>query len=73
MKRVLIFPFLVSIKIYQTAISPFFPATCRFDPSCSHYAAKSLQKHGLWKGLRLSIKRIAKCHPWGGNGYDPVP
>ncbi|MFL2594469.1 MAG: membrane protein insertion efficiency factor YidD [Flavobacteriaceae bacterium] len=73
MKRVLIFPFLASIKIYQTAISPFFPATCRFDPSCSKYAAKSLQKHGLWKGLRLSIKRIAKCHPWGGNGYDPVP
>ena len=61
------------IKIYQTAISPFFPATCRFNPSCSHYAAESLQKHGLWKGLRLSIKRIVKCHPWGGNGYDPVP
>ena len=73
MKRFLIFPFLAFIKIYQTAVSPFFPPTCRFVPSCSQYAAKSLQKHGLWKGLRLSIKRIAKCHPWGGNGYDPVP
>ena len=73
MRKVFIFPLLACIKIYQTAISPFFPATCRFDPSCSHYAAESLQKHGFWKGLRLSIKRIAKCHPWGGNSYDPVP
>ncbi|MGB1993257.1 MAG: membrane protein insertion efficiency factor YidD [Flavobacteriaceae bacterium] len=72
-KRILIFPLLVCIKIYQASISPFFPATCRFNPSCSHYASESLQKHGLWKGLRLSIKRIAKCHPWGGKGYDPVP
>jgi len=72
-KKILIFPLLVCIKIYQAAISPFFPATCRFDPSCSHYAIESLQKFGLWKGLGLTINRISKCHPWGGKGYDPVP
>ncbi|MED5363044.1 MAG: membrane protein insertion efficiency factor YidD [Bacteroidota bacterium] len=73
MKKILIFPFLVCIKIYQTAISPFFPVSCRFHPSCSHYAAESLKKHGLVKGIRLSISRISKCHPWGDKGYDPVP
>ena len=49
------------------------PATCRFQPTCSHYSKEALEKHGLLKGGMLSIKRISKCHPWGDSGYDPVP
>ncbi|MBL6646724.1 MAG: membrane protein insertion efficiency factor YidD [Flavobacteriaceae bacterium] len=69
----LIFPFVVIIKVYQTLISPFFPASCRFSPTCSSYALEAFQKHGPLKGLWLTIKRIGKCHPWGGKGHDPVP
>lgn len=73
MKRFLIAPFLFLIRIYQTVISPFTPATCRYQPTCSHYTKEALQTHGLLKGSKLSIKRIFSCHPWGGSGYDPVP
>ena len=72
-KRFLIAPFLFIIKVYQTFISPFTPATCRYQPTCSHYTKEALLKHGLLKGGKLSIKRIFSCHPWGGSGYDPVP
>lgn len=54
-------------------ISPLFPANCRFQPTCSCYAKESLEKHGLYKGLIYTIKRIFRCNPWGGSGYDPVP
>jgi putative membrane protein insertion efficiency factor len=73
MKKVLIFPFLFLIKVYQTLISPLTPAACRFQPTCSHYAKEALVKHGLLKGGKLAIKRIFSCHPWGGSGFDPVP
>jgi putative membrane protein insertion efficiency factor len=73
MKKLLTYPFLLLIKIYQTVISPFTPATCRFQPTCSHYAKEALEKHGFWKGGALAMKRIFSCHPWGGSGYDPVP
>jgi putative membrane protein insertion efficiency factor len=73
MKKILIFPFLFLIKVYQTLISPLTPATCRFQPTCSNYSKEALEKHGLLKGGLLSIKRISKCHPWGDSGYDPVP
>ncbi len=73
MKRILIFPFIVLIRIYQKIISPIFPSTCRYQPTCSHYAVEALETHGLLKGTRLAIKRIFSCHPWGGSGYDPVP
>lgn len=73
MKKVIIFPFLVIIKFYQNFISPLLPSTCRYTPTCSEYAKQSLVKHGLIKGSFISIKRIIKCNPWGGNGYDPVP
>ena len=73
MKQILIKPFLFLIKIYQTFISPFTPATCRYQPTCSHYTKEALLKHGLLKGGALSLKRIFSCHPWGGKGYDPVP
>ena len=61
------------IKIYQKVVSPWTPASCRYTPSCSSYSIDAFQKHGLWKGFVLTIKRIASCHPWGGSGYDPVP
>ncbi|HEX9825192.1 MAG TPA: membrane protein insertion efficiency factor YidD [Flavobacteriaceae bacterium] len=73
MKKILIYPFLLFIKVYQTLISPLTPATCRFQPTCSHYAKEALEKHGLFKGGTLVLKRILNCHPWGGSGYDPVP
>lgn len=73
MKKILIYPFILLIRVYQRGISPLFPSTCRYEPTCSHYSVEALQKHGLWKGSILSIKRIGSCHPWGGSGYDPVP
>jgi putative membrane protein insertion efficiency factor len=73
MKKILIYPFLFLIKVYQTLISPLTPATFRFQPTCSHYAKEALEKHGLLKGGKLAIKRIFSCHPWGGSGFDPVP
>ncbi|WP_205410283.1 membrane protein insertion efficiency factor YidD [Aquimarina longa] len=72
-KQILIFPFIILIKLYQKVISPLTPATCRYQPTCSHYTLEALQKHGIFKGGFLSIKRIFSCHPWGGSGYDPVP
>jgi putative membrane protein insertion efficiency factor len=72
-KRILILPFLVLIKLYQWVLSPWVGPKCRYTPTCSHYAVEALQKHGLLKGLWLSIKRISRCHPWGSSGYDPVP
>jgi putative membrane protein insertion efficiency factor len=73
MKKILIAPFLVLIKIYQLFISPLTPATCRYQPSCSNYSVEALKKYGLFKGSWLSLKRILSCHPWGGSGHDPVP
>jgi putative membrane protein insertion efficiency factor len=73
MNSLLIKPFLLLIKFYQKGISPFFPSTCRFQPTCSHYAKEALQVHGLWKGGKLALRRIFSCHPWGKSGFDPVP
>ena len=61
------------VKFYQAAISPYIPSSCRYTPTCSNYTVEALQKHGLFKGGWLAIKRISSCHPWGGKGYDPVP
>jgi putative membrane protein insertion efficiency factor len=61
------------ILFYRGAISPLFPPSCRYTPTCSQYALEALRKHGPVKGLWLAIKRICRCHPWGGSGYDPVP
>lgn len=72
-KQILSAPFIFLIKIYQWVISPILGPKCRYTPTCSHYAAEALKKYGPIKGIWLSIKRIAKCHPWGGSGYDPVP
>ena len=71
--RILSLPFILLIKIYQSIISPWMGPKCRYTPTCSHYAVEAFNKHGVLKGLWLTIKRIGRCHPWGGNGYDPVP
>ena len=61
------------IHIYRACISPMLPASCRFTPTCSQYALDALRIHGPLRGSLLSLRRILRCHPWGGSGYDPVP
>jgi putative membrane protein insertion efficiency factor len=72
-KNILAFPLILLVRFYQVAISPFTPSTCRYNPTCSHYAIEALKKRGLIIGGWLSLKRIISCNPWGGSGYDPVP
>ncbi|MGI9261625.1 MAG: membrane protein insertion efficiency factor YidD [Woeseiaceae bacterium] len=71
--KVLALPLLGLVWLYRTAISPLLGANCRFEPSCSAYAEEALRVHGGIKGGWLALKRICRCHPWGGSGYDPVP
>jgi len=61
------------VRFYQKFISPLTPPSCRYTPTCSQYAIEALKKHGPIKGLWLTIRRLLRCHPWGGHGYDPVP
>ncbi len=61
------------ILFYRRFVSPLTPPSCRFTPTCSQYALEALRKHGPLKGFCLSVRRILRCHPWGGSGYDPVP
>lgn len=61
------------IKIYQKFLSPLCPGVCRFRPTCSAYFIEALKIHGFVKGTCLGVRRILRCHPWGGSGYDPVP
>jgi putative membrane protein insertion efficiency factor len=61
------------IRGYQYLLSPLLPNSCRFVPTCSQYGVEALKKHGPAKGFWLTSKRIFRCHPWGGSGYDPVP
>jgi uncharacterized protein len=63
----------VVIGCYQLLISPLLPPSCRYLPSCSDYAVEAIDRHGAFVGLGLALRRFARCHPWGGNGYDPVP
>ncbi|HEY0298084.1 MAG TPA: membrane protein insertion efficiency factor YidD [Arachidicoccus sp.] len=71
--KILGYPFIGAIKIYQMVISPMYPASCRFTPSCSQYGIEAFKKYGLFKGFWLTVKRIMRCRPGGGSGYDPVP
>ena len=74
MKRVLIFPLLKLIRLYQILISPYLGSNCKFSPTCSNYAIEALKKYGLIKGFYLTSIRILKCNPWNKNcGFDPVP
>lgn len=66
-------PLVWLVRAYQLAVSPFLPPSCRFHPSCSHYAIEALERHGPMRGVWLAIKRILRCHPWHPGGHDPVP
>ena len=61
------------IRLYRWLISPMLGTNCRYHPSCSAYALEAIEKHGAMRGGWLSVKRVCRCHPWGGDGYDPVP
>lgn len=73
LKWILAWPFILLIRFYQLVISPWIGPKCRFNPTCSHYGIEALKKHGLFKGLWLTVRRVSRCHPWGDSGYDPVP
>jgi uncharacterized protein len=64
---------LLVIRGYQVGVSPFLPPACRFTPTCSAYAAEAVRRHGAGRGSWLALRRLLRCHPWGGSGYDPVP
>ncbi len=61
------------VRLYQAGISPLLPGTCRYKPTCSNYALAAIERFGPWKGGWLALRRIGRCHPFGGYGYDPVP
>lgn len=65
--------FIGLVRLYQLVISPWMPSSCRYHPTCSQYSIQAYQKHGAIKGSWLTIKRIARCHPWSEGGHDPVP
>jgi putative membrane protein insertion efficiency factor len=71
--KALAWPFVIIVRAYQILISPIFPSSCRYQPTCSQYMLEALKKYGLFKGGWLGLKRIFSCHPWGGSGFDPVP
>ncbi|MFM8837863.1 MAG: membrane protein insertion efficiency factor YidD [Bacteroidota bacterium] len=61
------------VRLYRSMLSPYLPPACRYNPTCSVYALEALQRHGAWRGSWLTLRRLARCHPWGGHGHDPVP
>ena len=73
MKRLLSLILILPIRFYQLSISPLVPPSCRVTPTCSQYAIEAIRRHGPLKGLWLALRRLSRCHPWGGSGYDPVP
>ncbi|MFN5629582.1 MAG: membrane protein insertion efficiency factor YidD [Bacteroidota bacterium] len=64
--------FIYLIKAYQYLLSPLLPNACRYNPTCSQYGIEAFNKYGVFKGFWLTLKRISRCHPWGGSGYDPL-
>jgi|TARA_B100001540_G_scaffold109224_1_gene98038 putative membrane protein insertion efficiency factor len=73
MLKILNFIFIIPIKLYQILLSPLLGQSCRYHPTCSQYTIEAIEKYGPVKGIWLGTKRIARCHPWGGSGHDPVP
>ncbi|MBI9036414.1 MAG: membrane protein insertion efficiency factor YidD [Bacteroidales bacterium] len=73
MRKILALIIIIPVRIYQYAISPFLPASCRHFPSCSQYTNEAIKLHGPAKGSILALNRIGRCHPWGTQGFDPVP
>ena len=71
--RLLARPLIGLVSLYRVAISPWLGLNCRFQPTCSEYAIEALRQHGVIRGSWLAARRIGRCHPWGGSGYDPVP
>ena len=71
--KILIYPLIFIIKIYQFIFSPLIGKNCRYLPTCSEYAIESLKLHGLLRGSFFTTRRILKCHPFGGHGFDPIP
>ncbi len=71
--RLIARPLVGLVKFYRYAISPLLGANCRFEPTCANYAIEALETHGALRGGWLALRRLARCHPWGGSGYDPVP
>ena len=72
-RRLFVAILIAPIRFYRRFISPLKPACCRFTPTCTQNAIEAIRKHGPIRGLWLAIRRILRCHPWGGSGYDPVP
>ena len=73
-KKISAFPFIILIRFYQLVLSPYLGGSkCRFTPTCSQYTAEAIEKYGPIKGIFLGMKRISKCRPGGGHGFDPVP
>ena len=68
MKQIVIF----LVRAYRLLLSPYLPPSCRYLPTCSQYAEEALDKYGALKGGMIALKRISRCHPWGGSGYDPL-
>ena len=64
---------IIPVRLYQMIFSPWMPNVCRYEPTCSHYMLGAVNKHGFFKGTWLGIKRLLRCAPWGGHGFDPVP
>ncbi|MBI1316844.1 membrane protein insertion efficiency factor YidD [bacterium] len=73
LSRVFSLPLVGLVKVYQYTLGVFLPNSCRYQPTCSNYALEALRLWGPFKGTWLAIKRISRCHPWGGHGFDPVP
>lgn len=65
--------YILPIRLYQWLISPLLGSVCRYTPSCSNYMVEAIEEWGIFKGTWLGLKRISRCHPWGGHGYDPIP
>lgn len=73
MSRLALHGLLLMLRIYRLMVSPLLGTACRFEPSCSHYSMQALARHGLMRGGWLGLRRLCRCHPWGGKGIDPVP
>ncbi|HET6244722.1 MAG: membrane protein insertion efficiency factor YidD [Bacteroidetes bacterium] len=73
MQKIISSFFILLIKGYRIFISPYTTPSCRYTPTCSEYSIQALKKHGTFKGIYLTIKRLISCNPWGGSGYDPIP
>ncbi|WP_103327694.1 membrane protein insertion efficiency factor YidD [Bacteroidetes bacterium endosymbiont of Geopemphigus sp.] len=72
LRKITIWPFIILIRVYQRAVSPWLGENCRFVPSCSAYVMEALKTYGLFYGSFLGLKRILRCHPWSKDGYDPL-